>query len=223
VEEILQPSTQKLLRLTDVRPSSARRKKHDALPLFGNEQSTRASPTSCAELQLSLAKDVPVRHAFRQQLLNEFIYSYLPDCASMSQRSVRKEEASWLILVTELPELTTALDTSVLAMCTAKIGRLNNDPVLVKASLKLYVQGLWELQMALWDPKLMYKDETLAACMALWMYEVMECPAKTVTGWISHFDGCQRLVQLRGAEAHSTALGHRVFLAFRTTAVRPFA
>jgi hypothetical protein len=126
------------------------------------------------------------------------------------------------VLVAELPEMTTALEASVLAMSTAKVGRLNNDPVLVKASLNSYVEGLWELQKALWDPKLMYRDETLAACMALWMYEVMECPSETLSGWISHFGGCQRLVQLRGPDAHSSALGHQVFLAFRTTAVSPF-
>lgn len=126
------------------------------------------------------------------------------------------------MLVAELPEMTTALEASVLAMSTAKVGRLNNDPVLVKASLHSYVEGLGELQKALWDPKLMYRDETLAACMALWMYEVIECPSETLSGWISHFGGCQRLVQLRGPEAHSSALGHQVFLAFRTTAVSPF-
>jgi hypothetical protein len=125
------------------------------------------------------------------------------------------------MLVAELPEMTPALEAAVLAMSTAKIGRLNNDPVLVKASLKSYVEGLWELQKALWDPKLMYRDETLAACMALWMYEVMECPSETLCGWISHFGGCERLVQLRGPEAHSSALGHQVFRAFRTTAVSP--
>jgi Fungal specific transcription factor domain len=218
-EENVQTSTQKPLRSADARPSFARREKNDALRLTDNEQGTRASPARGTELQLRPAHDVSVRHAFRQQLLSEFIYSYMPDSTLVPLRPFRKDKGSWLVLVAALPELTTALESSVLAMSTAKIGRLKDDPVLVKASLKSYVQGLWELQKALWDPNLMYRDETLAACMALWMYEVMECPAGTVSGWISHFDGCQRLVQLRGAKAHSSTLGHQVFLAFRTTAV----
>ena len=147
----------------------------------------------------------------------------MPDSTLVAQKPVQRECASWLVLVLELPELTAALETSVIAMTTAKIGRMNGDPGLVKASLKSYVQGLWELQKALWDPALMYRDETLSACMALWMYEVMECPAETVCGWISHFDGCKRLIELRGAEAHTSALGHQTFLGYRTTAVSPLA
>jgi hypothetical protein len=222
-ETLLYTSSQKPLRSADARPSFASREKNDPCPLTHNEQVTRASLARHTELPLSPAQDVSGRHAFRQQLLSEFIYSYMPDSTIVPLRPTRKDKGSWLVLVAELPELTTALETSVLAMSTAKLGRMNNDPGLVKASLKSYVQGLWELQKALWDPSLMYRDETLAACMALWMYEVMECPAGSVSGWISHFDGCQRLVQLRGAKAHSSVLGHQVFLAFRTTAVSSFA
>lgn len=218
----MQASAPKFLRATNVSPSFARQKKSKVLPLVWSEQSIHASPTCGTDLQLPFPRNLSIRHAFCQQLLSEFIYSYLPDSSLVPHRQFRKDKGSWLMLVAELPEMTTALETAVLAMSSAKVGRLNDDPVLVKASLKSYVEGLWELQKALWDPKLMYRDETLAACMALWMYEVMECPSETVSGWISHFGGCQRLVQLRGPEAHSSALGHQVFLAFRTTAVSPF-
>lgn len=199
--------------------SYAYRKKQDALPLLRNEQSKPASPECYTELPLHLTKDVPVRHAFRQQLLSEFIYSYIPESTLLMHGSLQEKPPSWLVLVSELPGLTPALESSILAMCAAKIGRLYDDPVLVRASLKSYGAGLWELQKALWDPGLMYRDETLAACMALWMYEVIECPAATVSGWISHFDGCEKLVQLRGPQAYSSALGHHVFITFRTTAV----
>jgi hypothetical protein len=218
----VQSSTQKPLSSSDVRRSPASPKKGDGLPLFRTEQSTRLSLECYTELCLALAKDVPVRYVFGQQLLSEFIYCYLPDSWLAAQRPAQKKLASWIVLVTELPESTRALETSVLAMSAAKVGRLNDDPVLLKASLGSYVQGLRELQRALRDPKLMYRDETLAACMALWMYEVLECPEGRVRGWISHFGGCERLVQLRGAEAHSSLLGHQVFLGYRTTAVSLF-
>lgn len=84
-----------------------------------------------------------------------------------------------------LPTVTTALECAILAVSTAKLGRLDDNEVLIRESLKFYVQGLWELQKALWNPKLMYKDETLAACMALIMYEVVECPDKSLDGWAS--------------------------------------
>lgn len=233
-----------LLRPPEVRRSFCR-KKNDALPPIRNEQSRRGSPARYTGIQLSLAQDVVVRnqqnrgespggytgiqlplaqevavhHMFRQHLLSEFIHHYLPDSRLVLHHPLRKDNSSWFVLVAELPDLTTALEASVLALSTAKMGRLKDDPGLLRASLRLYGEGLSELQKALWDPNLMYRDETLAACMALWMYEVMECPSETVRGWISHFGGCERLIQLRGAEAHASALSHQVFLAFRTTAV----
>jgi len=107
----------------------------------------------------------------------------------------------------------------MLAISTAKLGRANDDSVLVRESLNLYAQGLVELQKALWDPELMYRDETLGACMALAMYEMIECPAATRFGYLSHHNGCTRLVQLRGPQAHVSGLGHQIFRSFRTQAV----
>lgn len=106
-----------------------------------------------------------------------------------------------------------------MALCTAKLGRSSEDTWLVKESLKLYTQGLRQLQNALWDPDLMYKDGTLAACMALAMYEIMECPSESKAAYASHQQGCAKLIQLRGAEAHSSGLGHQIFLTFRVHGV----
>lgn len=114
-----------------------------------------------------------------------------------------------------LPDFTTALESSILAVCTAKLGRLHNNEVLLHESLKFYVKGLWELQKALWDPKLMYRDETLASCMALIMYEVVECPDQNINGWINHAKGCAKLFELKGPNSYGSNFGHRLFLSFR--------
>jgi Fungal specific transcription factor domain len=119
------------------------------------------------------------------------------------------------------PDFTTALEATVLAICTAKLGRRNNDPALVHESLKFYIQGLWELQRALYNPDLMYKDETAASCMALVGYEVMECPDRTTAAWVKHVQGCAKLFELRGPKAYSSEFGHQLFLAFREMEVRP--
>ena len=120
------------------------------------------------------------------------------------------------MLVPELPTPTKALDISTMAFCMASLGRRNDDLVMLKDSLGLYVQGLHEVQRALWDPQLIYRDETLAACMALAIYEQFECPAANRRAHASHHDGIAKLIELRGAEAHSYGLGHQIFLAFRT-------
>ena len=104
----------------------------------------------------------------------------------------------------------------------ANLGRENDDLALVKESLHLYTRGLYEMQIALWDPKQMYKDETLGACMALAMYELFECPAENRRAYASHQDGCAKLVELRGAEAHASGLAHQIFLTFRRQSVCPY-
>ena len=120
------------------------------------------------------------------------------------------------MLVPELPRSTKALDVSTMAFCMASLGRRHEDLVMLKDSLSLYVQGLHEVQRALWDPQLIYRDETLAACMALAIYEQLECPAANRRAHASHHDGIAKLIELRGAEAHSYGLAHQIFLAFRT-------
>lgn len=106
-----------------------------------------------------------------------------------------------------------------MALCMARLGRENNHLDFIRESLRLYTRGLYEMQKALWDPQLMYSDETLGACMALAMYELVECPAANRRAYASHQDGCAKLVELRGAEAHGSGLGHQIFLAFRRQSV----
>ena len=172
-------------------------KRLESVAPLGNLKSRCPDVYCCAALQLTLSKSVPLHVASRQQLLAAFLHSYIPEVFLIPHRPGTTAETPWLVQITETNILTKALDTSLLALCTAQLGRLHDDPVLIETSLRSYTQSLREVQKALWDPSLMYHDETLAACLLLSMYEVLECPAKSTRGWTSHFDGCTRLVQLR--------------------------
>jgi hypothetical protein len=165
----------------------------------------------------TLAKTIPQYLAYRQQLLSNFLISFklLADFSTQGYGASQDKPGAWLCLLPKLAPRTRVLELSSLAVCTAKLGRLYNDPMLVRESLRFYVQGLHELQKALRDATLTLKDETLAACMLLLLYEGIECPAKNLQGWISHVNGCSKLIELRGPEAHRSALGHELFLAFR--------
>jgi hypothetical protein len=156
---------------------------------------------------------------YRQQILYEFLASAFP--ANVGAQDREKINGNWLRMIPALPESTIALETSMLAVSTAKLGRLNDNQVLIHESLRLYVQGLWELQKALWDPKLMHNNETLAACMALIVYEVVECPDKTLDGWVSHMRGCAKMFELKGPGAYDSDFGHQLFLSFRVIEVFP--
>lgn len=155
--------------------------------------------------------------AYGQQLFNLFICSHVP--IGMRKPCGENEGQIWLLALQELPSWTKALEASVLAVSTARLGRLNDDLVLVQESLRQYSKGLVELQKALWDPNLMRRDETLAACFALSLYEITECASESGLGYVSHHNGCAKLIQLRGAEAHTSGLGHHIFTAFRIQGV----
>jgi hypothetical protein len=129
---------------------------------------------------------------------------------------------TWLTMLPSLSTFTAALEATILAVSTAKLGRLNGDEALVRESLKFYIQGLWELQKALWNPDLMYKDETVSACMALVMYEVVECPDQTIAGWTGHMKGLRRLFELKGPRGYTSEFGHKLFISFRQLEVGPW-
>ncbi|KAH6716682.1 hypothetical protein BKA61DRAFT_546089 [Leptodontidium sp. MPI-SDFR-AT-0119] len=176
-----------------------------------NTEVTRLEGTICTkEAYKSLwhFSSPHTRAVYREQILSEFLTNY-------PQTPSEPQAGSWLALLPTHPTYTAALEASILAVCTAKLGRTHNDESLVKESLKFYVQGLWELQRALWDDKLMYRDETVAACMCLIVYEVAECPDRSIKGWVGHLNGCSRLFQLRGPKSYKSEMAHRLFLTFR--------
>jgi hypothetical protein len=86
-------------------------------------------------------------------------------------------------------------------------------------SRQVYGQALRALARALAESECRREDRTLAACMILAIYEVYECPAGSRDAYASHVDGCARLVEMRGPEAHRTLWAHSLFTAFRTMGV----
>lgn len=153
------------------------------------------------------------RAVYRSQILSEFLCNYPAESSDA-------RAGNWLKILPSHPTFTTALEATILAVCTAKLGRMHNDPSLVHESLKFYVQGLWELQKALWDERQMYRDETVAASMCLVVYEVLECPDQNVLGLVGHLKGCARLFELKGPKAFGAPFAHSLFLSFRQIEVR---
>ncbi|RPA99429.1 hypothetical protein L873DRAFT_1906139 [Choiromyces venosus 120613-1] len=106
------------------------------------------------------------------------------------------------------------LDTAVMAMCTAFVGRRCKDQQLLQESARIYTSALAELNAALSNCEIHTRDETLAATMSLGMYETMGCIDPT--GWQQHANGTGLIVRLRGPEAHQGGLGHYLFCSFRS-------
>ncbi|KAG9234937.1 hypothetical protein BJ875DRAFT_287963 [Amylocarpus encephaloides] len=158
------------------------------------------------------------RAVYREKILEEFLYIAILDPTNSigdMQGDTEHNAGNWLRMLPSIPGFTVALEASILAVCVAKLGRANNDSNLVRESLKFYVQGLYQLQIALWTPSLMHREETVAACMALVLYEGLECPGMSTEGRKHHVKGCSKLIRSRGPKSYSSDFAHQLFLSFR--------
>lgn len=153
----------------------------------------------------------------RRQNLHDLVQAFIANCFPDQWSSLNFQ--SWIRLLGLLPTKVQALELSSTAVAASAIGHKFQDAALVQESHKLYIQGLKQLQRALRDPKLVLEDGTLAACMALCLYEAMECPSGGSGGYFSHRDGLLSLVRARGIHAHSSGAGHQLFLGVRIMGV----
>ena len=163
--------------------------------------------------------------ALRQQFHYLFLTLHLP--AEMLDKSRPQSAISmdWLLQLQDVVIQSPALETSIAAFFAAQVGRNYNDVDLVRQSRSLYVNGLERLQRALSSPQTRLSDETLAACVALSLYELTECPVGTprASAYATHQRGAMMLLQLRGPDASTSPLGHTLFLRLRAQAVSPFS
>ncbi|KFY40914.1 hypothetical protein V494_03269 [Pseudogymnoascus sp. VKM F-4513 (FW-928)] len=158
-----------------------------------------------------LGRMVDSYRPFQQQLLGEFMHAFIPNYGT----SASAEDSMWLVCVPEMVGSSPALEAVLMALSTAQLGRAHDSTDLVYESRRLYCVSLRELGKALKDMEKVYKDETLAACVALALYEVVECPAESDKGLVTHSDGCMRLIEARGPEAHTGDVGHMLFQSCR--------
>ena len=66
-------------------------------------------------------------------------------------------------------------DTSIMAMCAVFVGRQSKDERLLREGARVYTIALAQLNATLSNPAIRARDETLAATMALSLYEVGHC------------------------------------------------
>lgn len=181
-----------------------------ASSLTGSSGKERAMEDPFAVLEGSTALTMILKTSNRQAL----VHAFLSDCFPVAFK-VPVYAKPWIFLLSELPMKVKALDTASVALAAAKVGRLHDDPDLVRESHRLYTKALRELQIALWSRSLMLEDETLAACMALSLYEIMECPNDGPQGYSSHCAGFISLIHARGLDLHVSGAGHQLFLGAR--------
>lgn len=129
----------------------------------------------------------------------------------------------WLCEAVSLNRPGKVLEYSLHALCITRSGRIHGDQNLVLQGNAAYGYALKELQRALSSPRLATKDETLAACYLLSIYEVrlfskvyrrtltlsqlFESTSQSIVGHENHLLGVERLVHFRGPGQHETPMG----------------
>jgi hypothetical protein len=150
--------------------------------------------------------------AIRAQLLSFFLASELPNDIVPESASARRNFFHMLPVVTNCRP---ALENALLAVCMARLGRMDDNPDMVGNSLTFYTSALKELRNSFKTEEGRLHDHTLAAVMSLTMYEFTECPERKVNGYFAHVDGAMELLRLRGPDAHTEGMAHSVFFGLR--------
>jgi hypothetical protein len=106
-------------------------------------------------------------NAMKHRFQGLFLESYFPADPKEGPSLYRE----WLCEAVSLNRPDKVLEFSLHALCITRAGRDGNNPVLVFHGKAAYGYALRELQKALLSPAA-FKDETLAACYLLSIYEV---------------------------------------------------
>ena len=157
-----------------------------------------------------LQAQVHYQYAFRDLFIADFLSIYLPKVNGPATTPT-----SWLQIAVNVPTAGAALYCAMSALSLAVVGRVRGNQALSIEGARKYGMALWELQRALWDDDLKLKDQTLAVCMTLVLYEVYECPDTSLRGWMTHARGMSRLVEARGPKMHRSPLAHEMYKEYR--------
>ena len=80
---------------------------------------------------------------------------------------------------------------------------------------QIYGQTLRLMQNALYDPRLMQDDNTLAAARCMVLYESFESTSEDMAAWQNHIHGIARMIEMRGPHRHRDPLSKSILESMR--------
>jgi hypothetical protein len=147
-------------------------KSHTATPIAENKKPDWEIGGSAypAVVQLNTAK------LMKKKFQGMFIETYLP----LNPHDGPRLYSEWLCEAVNLEDPGKVLECSFNALSITRAGRLSNNQTLIVQGNAAYGTALRELRKALLSPLLATKDETLAACYILSIYEARSNPQSFV-------------------------------------------
>lgn len=164
-------------------------------------------------------QEVLLNNVFRDRLFALFLENNLSAASKDSVHIPFAQREDLMFQVINLPDMAPALESTLLAVYLARLGRQHDRPAIVHASLKLYTRGMSEMRRAILNKSSQASDQNLATCLALLMYEITECPGGTPDAYMAHFRGTMQMLKMRGAGAHTSGIAHSVFHMLRIHSV----
>lgn len=155
-----------------------------------------------------------------EQLRNAFIGMYLPDTLFISSRRVDGVTGNWLTELKGESIASKALETAVAACASVQVGQDKGDMKLISQGREIYQASLQHMRAALANSELRSTDATLAACMALSLYELFANRMGDDCMYEAHAKGAMALLQMRGPDSLQSPLAHSIFLGLRRQIVR---
>jgi hypothetical protein len=185
--------------------------------LLGVFQLERAGTLSWTErlLSPSLPGRISTKPAMRRQFHYLFLNHHLPAEVLDPNGPKSLFPTNWMLQLQGAEMRSPALKTSTAAFFAARVARVNNDENLAHQCRAMYADSLRQLQVAIANPRTRLSDETLAACMALSLYELTGSEGATSSAYMAHMKGAMMLLELRGPDASASPLGHSLFLDLR--------
>ncbi|KAL2811047.1 hypothetical protein BJX63DRAFT_400303 [Aspergillus granulosus] len=113
-----------------------------------------------------------------------------------------------------------AVMASLNATGLAALSNIRMSQELMLSARQQYVTALAETNAALSDQTQATSDATLVAVTFLGLYELLTCNGPPLLDrYLTHLEGCTRLIELRGSDQLKDTIGLGLFTHFRTTIV----
>lgn len=152
---------------------------------------------------VSLPAQIGLKQTYDASLISSFIHAFHPNGVS-----VLGSHHPWLIRCADLlgGAVDNALAISLRCLALARCARSWKDDNFLQQSRTIYGKALMTLQAELNHDSTKYSEQVMAACRILSTYEFLESASDGVRGWITHLQGLERVVFLRGPSRFRSSL-----------------
>ncbi|KUJ10559.1 uncharacterized protein LY89DRAFT_740268 [Mollisia scopiformis] len=173
--------------------------------ILGNNIEGIADGSCLADMNVE-AQRVPPQIDGKILIVKRYESLFLEDFLPSDPRRGGNILGLWLLESVCAVKPNRALDCANEALFLTRVGRMNGDSSTATQGRLRYGQALREVQRALLDKIEALRDETLAACQALSLYETLESSGSAVRGQKNHLQGIVKLLKHRQSIKSQSAL-----------------